>query len=296
MKNRPYPTSIPATLLQNVWLSGPEARRWLTLRGQPDRLFETTFDLNRTHERARVRTDGIERVHTTTVIPWELVEEVADFEHACFLWDHHRLERIRAYSERFGRYCSLMATSGAPTLLIAGFPMHRIKGTDPWQDTAWKLRTLKPIRGRVLDTCTGLGYTAIQAARWAEEVVTVELDRTVLELARRNPWSFELFFDRSITRVVDDVVEWTVNVEDASIDRIVHDPPTVELAGDLYGEPFYRALCRVLKPGGRLFHYTGDPRSGHGARVVQGVVRRLQSAGFRRVRIDKQAHGVVAVK
>ena len=38
----------------------------------------------------------------------------------------------------------------------------------------------------MLDVCTGLGYTAIAAARTAEHVVTIELDPTVLEVARRN--------------------------------------------------------------------------------------------------------------
>ena len=86
-----------------------------------------------------------------------------------------------------GRAYSLMPTEGAPTLLVWGIPMHRIKGTNPQRDTLTKIQAIAPVAGRVLDTCTGLGYTAIEAARTAEQVVTIELDPTVLEVARLQP-------------------------------------------------------------------------------------------------------------
>ena len=54
--------------------------------------------------------------------------------------------------------------------------MHRIKGTDPIRDTKEKLKALGPVSGRVLDTATGLGYTAIEAAKTADHVLTLELD------------------------------------------------------------------------------------------------------------------------
>ena len=69
-------------------------------------------------------------------------------------------------------------------MLIAGFVMHRIKDIDPMQDTLRKIATISPIVGRVLDTATGLGYTAIEAAKSADEVVTIELDPGVQEIAR----------------------------------------------------------------------------------------------------------------
>ena len=62
-----------------------------------------------------------------------------------------------------------MPTSGAPTLLIAGFPMHRIKNIDPHRDTLNKIKAARP-SGQVLDTSMGLGYTAIQAARTSDHV------------------------------------------------------------------------------------------------------------------------------
>jgi predicted methyltransferase len=39
----------------------------------------------------------------------------------------------------------------------------------------------------------GLGYTAIQAAQTALEVVTIELEPTVVEVCRLNPWSQSIY-------------------------------------------------------------------------------------------------------
>ena len=87
-------------------------------------------------------------------------------------------------------------------MLLAGFPMHRIKGIDPQEDTRRKIRAIAPVIGRALDTATGLGYTAIEAAKTASEVVTIELDPIVLEVARRNPWSQPLFTDLRIQQKI----------------------------------------------------------------------------------------------
>lgn len=181
-------------------------------------------------------------------------------------------------------------------MLLAGFPMHRIKDVDPMQDTLMKVRTLKPHDGRALDTATGLGYTAIELAKRVDRVVTIELDPTVVDVARRNPWSVELFRDPKIERRIDDIYDEIENFEDSSIDWILHDPPTFSLAGDLYSRDFYREMLRVLKSGGKIFHYVGDLASRSGRSVGDGVVHRLREAGFIRVKRCFDAFGVVASK
>lgn len=62
---------------------------------------------------------------------------------------------------------------------------------------------------RVLDTCTGLGYTAIAAARCkgVSGVVTVELDEVSLRMCARNPWSREMFENEKITSLLGDCCE-----------------------------------------------------------------------------------------
>jgi predicted methyltransferase len=231
-------------------------------------------------------------------VDWEWVGEIARSETKCFLVDGDDLSEIRVFSEATGRVCSLYPTGGAPTMVIGGFPMHRIKGTDPYKDTLEKIRAASPIVGRVLDTTTGLGYTAIEAARapLCTEVVTVELDPGSLEIARQNPWSRDLFSNPRITQIVGDSFDIIKTFPSDRFTRIIHDPPTFSLAGELYSGEFYRECYRVLAHGGRLFHYVGNLESSAGSTVSRGAIKRLKEAGFARVVSKPQAFGVVAYR
>lgn len=229
-------------------------------------------------------------------LSWDCIQEISQNESVCFVVEGDRAEKIQRFSEPLGRFYSLMPTGGAPTMLVSGILMHRIKGIDPHQDTLRKIGTIAPITGRVLDTCTGLGYTAIEAARTADQVVTIELDSTVLEVARLNPWSHGLFENSRLQQIVGDAFEEIQDFEESTFSRIIHDPPTLSLAGDLYSGEFYRHLFRVLKHKGRLFHYIGDLESRSGRNVTRGVVRRLQEAGFARIVRKPGAFGVVVYK
>jgi predicted methyltransferase len=229
-------------------------------------------------------------------LPWAEVERIQRAANVCFQVADGTALAIRRFSEVTGWTRALMPTAEAPTTLVAGLPMHRIKDTDPWADSQAKIATLAPISGRVLDTATGLGYTAILAARTAAEVVTIELDPAALEIAAMNPWSRELFTRANIRQLTGDAAEILPKLEDGGFTRILHDPPMITIAGDLYGEAFYRELLRVLRRGGRLYHYIGDPQSASGRRTTAGVIRRLQSAGFTSVTRRPEAFGVLAQK
>jgi hypothetical protein len=150
----------------------------------------------------------------------------------------------------------------------------------------------------VLDTCTGLGYTAIEASKHPNvaHVTTIELDPAALQICRDNPWSQALFDNPKITQVVGDSFDEIVSFPDSAFSRIIHDPPYFSLAGDLYSLEFYQQACRVLTRNGRLFHYIGDPESKSGRSATAGVIRRLEQAGFRRVDRAPRAFGVVASK
>jgi predicted methyltransferase len=229
-------------------------------------------------------------------LQWRKLQEIQENELACFAILEGELERIQAYSETFSRYYSLMPTESAPTMLISGIPMHRIKDTNPYKDTLSKIKAVAPLGGSLLDTTMGLGYTAVEASRTADHVTTIELDPAVVEICRSNPWSQELFDNPKITRLVGDACDLILDLEDQSFTRVIHDPPMFSLAGDLYSADFYRQLYRILRPSGRLFHYIGDPKSRSGRNVTRGVVRRLQESGFKRVKPYPQAFGVVAYK
>ena len=55
-------------------------------------------------------------------------------------------------------------------------------------------------------------------------------------------------------------------------------------------------LYRVLRRGGRLFHYIGDLESRSGGVVSKGAMRRLHEAGFERVERQPEAFALVAYK
>ena len=229
-------------------------------------------------------------------LDWKSIEKISKSTVNCFVVEHDGVRPIQVFSETTNRVCSLMPTEKAPSMLIAGFVMHRIKDIDPYADTRRKIAAIAPVVGQVLDTATGLGYTAIEAARTAEEVVTIEIDPAVQEVARLNPWSQGLFDNPKIRQAMGDAFEVVKTFEDQSFSRIIHDPPTFSLAGELYSGEFYRQMFRVLKRGGRLFHYVGDPNSKASGGVTRGVKRRLREAGFARVLRRPEAFGVVAYK
>ncbi len=230
------------------------------------------------------------------LVDWCAIVEMIDTGRKCFKFSEQGVWEIMIFSETTRWLRQLAATDGAPTMLVSGKPMHRIKNVDPMQDTRSKAAAVAPMRGRVLDTATGLGYTAIEAARTAKHITTIELDPAALEIAKHNPWSRLLFSSEKIVQRIGSAFDVVNEFEDGSFDVILHDPPTKSLAGELYSGEFYSRLFRVLSRNGKVFHYVGDPDSGLGATTTQGVIRRLYESGFRKVVRKPEAFGVVAYK
>ncbi len=230
------------------------------------------------------------------MLSWDEVDEITKNENNCFILEDGNATVIQTFSETFERVYTLFPTESAPTMLVSGIPMHRIKHTNPWRDTQSKINALGRISGHILDTTTGLGYTAIMAAERAQCVTTVELDPAAQKIAQRNPWSRNLFDNPKITQIIGDSNDEIENFAHESFHGIIHDPPMFSLAGELYSLIFYREAYRVLKPNGRMFHYIGNPESKSGARVTRGVVQRLKKAGFSRVVPRPDAFGVIAFK
>lgn len=209
-------------------------------------------------------------------------------------------KRIASISATTNRAASLHpCTAGKPpTLILGGFGMHRLKDTDPGADTDAKIRAVgkQYLRGNVLDICTGLGYTAIAAARMESvvSVTTVELDPVVISMQKRNPWSQPLFSNKKVVRIEDDATVLLPTLIGRHFDLIIHDPPAQAMAGELYSISFYEHLQRVCKPKARLFHYIGDPSSQESGKLYRGVMKRLSDVGFHRIQEDAKAYGVIA--
>lgn len=172
---------------------------------------------------------------------------------------------------------------GAPTFEIDGIKMLPTSQLSPYADAERKVALVAPRGKRVLDTCGGLGYFARACLEdGAAEVISFEKNADVLWLRRLNPWSPDpaesggrLHLEHA------DVAERIATLPAAAFDAILHDPPRFGIAGELYSQAFYDQLARVLRPHGRMFHYTGTPnRKTSGRDVPAEVARRLRKTGF----------------
>ncbi len=169
-----------------------------------------------------------------------------------------------------------------PVLEIDGLRMQLVKDfktpLDYSKEVASRLKITK--NDTVLDICTGLGYTAIAASKFGNKVITCELSESVLQLAKWNPFSSELF-SSNIEIKTGDAFSTVKGFKDKTFDVIIHDPPRFSHAPDLYASQFYSELYRVVKTKGRLFHYVGTLGKEKGRKIEDEVKRRLELAGFR---------------
>ena len=253
------------------------------------------LDLNKTDKKERITIDrdrGIAKFPEGDV-SFDILKKIAKDEgHIYFIKDG---EVFKAAISNNGYY-KLVPTI-PPTIEINGIRMHRTKDINPYEDTLNKINAVKVKKGeRVLDTCMGLGYTAIEAYRRGAEVITIEKNPNVLELAKINPYSEDLF-KGGIKVILGDAFDVIKGFKDEEFDVVIHDPPRFSLAGHLYSEEFYKEIFRVLKPGGRLFHYVGNPGKRYRGKDLQkGVMERLRKVGFINVKRVEEALGVVAIK
>ncbi len=224
------------------------------------------------------------------VVSWEDLEEISGRGDAAFFVEGRSVFQA-AVSD--GGFLKLLPTAGAPTLEIDGVRMHRTVGTTPEVDARVKLEALGVDGGRVLDTCTGLGYTVLEALRRGGElVVTVERRAGVLRLAGLNPWSAGLFDDGRVSLVMGDSGGLVGGFPEGVFDYVVHDPPTLSHAGHLYAGAFYTLLLRVLRPGGTLLsgmmnpvYYCFDPEL---AEYFHGVPLVTERRGCGRGRASRE--------
>ncbi len=268
-----------------------------TLRSARERgatAVQCSLDLGRTEVTFQLDSWGV-RAGEALGLEWSVVERIAESDSVCFVVDNGEASPIRTFSEESGYTLQLWPTEGPPALLISGFVMHRVRDVGPFQGAERMVRALGTVRGRLLDTTTGLGYAAIVAARTAQEVVTIEVEPAVREIARMNPWSRELFERPNLKLEVGNSAEVVKTLDPASFSAVFHDPPAINLAGELYSAEFYADVKRVLTRSGKFFHYIGDPESASGGRTTRGVVKRLREVGFSRVTVREEAFGVLAV-
>ena len=201
-----------------------------------------------------------------------------------YYWDGDEFASVSRFS---GSLIKLVPTEwGAPTFEIDGIKMLPTAKESPFEDARRKVALVEP-RGKVLlDTCGGLGYFAACCLEAGVACIqSFEKNADVLWLRTINAWSPDPDAPASGGRLQlthADVSQTIVQIPDASVDALLHDPPRFGIAGELYSQAFYDQLARVLRRGGRLFHYTGSPNKLTSDRdVPREVAKRLEKAGFK---------------
>lgn len=249
-----------------------------------------SFDLGRSEAEATLDATGWSLQGTRYPWPGELKDRTLYwFDGAEFC----------AVSRFAGSLIKLVPTEwGAPTFEIDGIKMLPTSKLSPFEDARRKVELVQPRGKRLLDTCGGLGYFAACALeQGAAQILSFEKNPSVHWLRRINPWSPDPGSAEAAGRLElrqGDVSLAIADLPEAGFDAALHDPPRFGIAGELYAQAFYDQLARVLKPGGRLFHYTGAPnRLTSGRDVPREVAKRLENAGFK---AELALDGVFAVK
>ncbi|HEV2539555.1 MAG TPA: MnmC family methyltransferase [Frateuria sp.] len=259
-------------------LTRPVAGSLLDARDAGTGEWSGSLDLGRTNGIARLHADQWQWGGRSYPYPSGLKDRTV------YCWDGEAFEPVSRYS---GSLIKLVPTEwGPPTFEIDGIKMLPTSKASPLDDARRKVELVQPRGKVVLDTCGGLGYFAACCLEAGATLVrSFEKNADVLWLRTLNPWSPDPDAPASGGRlelVHGDVSQAIAQIPDASADALLHDPPRFGIAGELYSQAFYGELARVLRRGGRLFHYTGSPNKlTSGRDVPREVARRLESSGFK---------------
>ena len=269
-------------------LTRPIADALLAAREAGSSEWQGSLDLECSRTRAQLLPDAWQWLGQSYPYPGRLKDRTI------YHWDGESFEPVSRYADSL---IKLVPTEwGTPTFEIDGIKMLPTAKQSPLEDARAKVALVEPRGKVVLDTCGGLGYFAaccLEAG--VARIHSFEKNPDVLWLRTLNPWSPDPDASDGRLRLVHaDISEAIAQLADASVDALLHDPPRFGIAGELYSQAFYGQLARVLRRGGRLFHYTGSPnRLTSGRDVPREVAGRLEQAGFKaRLALD----GVLATR
>ncbi|CAN4279586.1 MnmC family methyltransferase [Pseudoxanthomonas sp. LjRoot125] len=259
-------------------------------RDRGDGTWQGSLDLGRTQDEARLGADAWQWKDAAYPYPDGLKDRTL------YHWDGEEFAPISRFA---GSLIKLVPTEwGVPTFEIDGIKMLPTSKESPLDDAQRKVALVEPRGKVVLDTCGGLGYfAACCLAAGAARIRSFEKNEDVLWLRTLNPWSPDPEAPGHGGRLElmhADVSRAIADIADASVDAVLHDPPRFGIAGELYSQAFYDQLARVLRRGGKLFHYTGSPNKLTSGRDVPGeVAKRLEKAGFK---AQRALDGVVGLR
>lgn len=212
-----------------------------------------------------------------------------------YIESNGKLEKVAIFTDH---YYSLKHWNGIPLLEIDGIRMHLVKDySNPLQYAKEVIKTIK-FAGReiVFDTCCGLGYWAIEESKYAKKVICCELKKEVLKLAKQNPFSKDLFNNDKIDLKNKSCFDYIKTIDKESIDIVMHDPPTILIANELYSLDFYKQVFRVLKPKGIFFHYIGQVGINKGRRFDSEMIKKLNEANFKDCKYYEKLQAIICKK
>src|SRR5437879_4452504 len=145
-------------LTQPIVLSYIQAESLLKAKQQGITSAQISPDLGLSTVMVTLTSEGVAFPHGEH-LDWHSIDKISKSEVNCFILEDNTIRPVQVFSEYTNRFCSLMPTRGAPSMLIAGFVMHRIKDIDPLTDTRRQIAAISLLVSRVLDTATCPGYT-----------------------------------------------------------------------------------------------------------------------------------------
>jgi predicted methyltransferase len=268
---------FPVSHYSGPLLTRPVVEAWQAARARGEDTWRGSLDLGRSDDDVRLHDGTWQWRGMTFPYPDRLKDRTI------YAWDGDTFEPVSRFS---GSLIKLVPTPwGVPTFEIDGIKMLPTAKASPLDDARRKVALVQPRGKVVLDTCGGQGYFAACCLdEGASRVESFEKNDDVLWLRTINPWSPDPAAPGHAGRLHlthADVAVAIAGLPDASVDALLHDPPRFGIAGELYSQAFYGQLARVLRRGGRLFHYTGSPnRLTSGRDVPREVAARLGKAGF----------------
>lgn len=255
-----------------------------------DSTLRTSLDLGCSQETVHLGTDGWH--YRGQHYPWPTKLK----DRTIYYWDGDEFSAASRFGS--GLYKLVPTDWGIPTFEIDGIKMLVSAQISPLDDARRKVALVQPRGKQLLDTCGGMGYFAACCLDdGVAGIRSFEKSPEVLWLRTLNPWSPDPDGERAGGRLQlthGDISREIEHIADASMDAVLHDPPRFGIAGELYSQVFYDQLARVLRKGGRLFHYTGAPNKlTSGRDVPREVATRLQKAGFK---AEPALDGVLAIR
>ncbi len=127
----------------SIILSYIQTRPLLEARKHGQSIVETSTDLGISSTSATLSDEGVSFASGER-LDWGSIEKISKSEVKCYVVSEQGIEPVQVFSEATGRVCSLLPTRGAPSMLIAGFVMHRIKDIEPWQHAQRMVAAIAP--------------------------------------------------------------------------------------------------------------------------------------------------------